>query len=335
MKGYAIDMIVVRHRGPNGGKFLSNGLILQLGDQVLGFADAAKKTIGINVECFPKKTVTIKIRGKKLRTDKDLKINSKTGAASFNRTRYKNKLSSREWSRFYKTGKLKKGVNHGKFHIKGLDPIPFKVFLYNSTDRLVFTDVDGTITGSDAGGHAAYGLNTVYNHAGVEKFFRALDEKGYKIVYLTARSIDMINCTKSYLFEMSKLPQGPLLCSEEQLVTSFYTEMMGKIGSKSLPEMKKRIVLSVVRNFVAKFNPKKSKATTRKIVAGAYGNRTTDRVAYSAAGVSAERIWIIGKKSLISKRSELKRETPKKTFKNGYVAKLKVLGDYYKKRRRT
>ena len=212
-------------------------------------------------------------------------------------------------------------------------PIPFKVFLYESTDRLVFTDVDGTITGSDLRGHAAHQLDRVYNHAGVEGFFGAINSKGYKIVYLTARSIDWINRSKQYLFQMSRLPEGPLLCSEEQLVTAFFTEMTAKIprlphsGPSSLAEMKRIIILSVVRNFDR--NKQDNPEIISNVIAGAYGNRSTDAAAYSAAGVRGDRIWIIAKPSMLSGQSVLTCPATEETFDYGYEEKLGKLDRYY------
>ena len=45
---------------------------------------------------------------------------------------------------------LKPGHNNGRYVIKELsEVIEFSVFLYNEDDKLVVTDIDGTITESD------------------------------------------------------------------------------------------------------------------------------------------------------------------------------------------
>ena len=77
----------------------------------------------------------------------------------------------------------------------------FSVFLFNSTDKLIISDVDGTITKSDIKvkmesqnptiffqGHVLPKLGMSAHHTGVVELFHKLDQRGYKIIYLTARS---------------------------------------------------------------------------------------------------------------------------------------------------
>ena len=77
----------------------------------------------------------------------------------------------------------------------------FSVFLFNSTDKLIISDVDGTITKSDIKvkmesqnptiffqGHVLPKLGISAHHTGVVELFHKLDQRGYKIIYLTARS---------------------------------------------------------------------------------------------------------------------------------------------------
>lgn len=333
-----MDMIVVRHRGHNGYWFMSNKLVLQLGDGGAGVRDAVSRATG--AFNYPELLgVKITINGHQVRVETPLEIKPQTGAAFFNRQRDPDRLSSREWSRIH----LRQGgLNVGQFHIKGMRPIEFRIFLYDSTDRLVFTDVDGTITAGDFRGHGAnfasnFGDVPVNNHKGVRQFFHAIWQKGYKIIYLTARPITMINYSKRYVFEESSLPTGPFLCSEAQFVSSCFTELAGKIPRirglmrrSSLAAMKMTIILSVVKNFNSHFNDNCPEATTSKVVAGAYGNTATDREAYSAAGISGDRIWIISKPTMISGRSVLSPANPAmKTFEHGYQEKLRELHTYY------
>ena len=78
----------------------------------------------------------------------------------------------------------------------------FSVFFYNSTDKLIISDVDGTITKSDikvtqsnmnnfnmfSQGHVLPKLGISAHHTGVVELFHKLYQSGYKIIYLTARS---------------------------------------------------------------------------------------------------------------------------------------------------
>ena len=88
--------------------------------------------------------------------------------------------------------------------------LEFSVFLFNWSDKLVVTDIDGTITQSDIKvtvtfpkpklhplqipntiGKVARNvlprLGITAHHVGVVELFHKLHECGYKIIYLTAR----------------------------------------------------------------------------------------------------------------------------------------------------
>ena len=89
----------------------------------------------------------------------------------------------------------------------------FSVFFYNSTDKLIISDVDGTITKSDikvtqsnmnnfnmvlhvlSQGHVLPKLGISAHHTGVVELFHKLYQSGYKIIYLTARSDHQLTWT--------------------------------------------------------------------------------------------------------------------------------------------
>ena len=51
------------------------------------------------------------------------------------------------------------------------------------------TDIDGSITESDVMGHAAALVWRDWTHVGVTNLFTRVDRNGYKILYLSSRSI--------------------------------------------------------------------------------------------------------------------------------------------------
>ena len=63
------------------------------------------------------------------------------------------------------------------------------IFLYNYTDKLIISDIDGTITKSDILGYVCNLLGRDWTHANICKLFNKLVEHGYQIFYFTARSI--------------------------------------------------------------------------------------------------------------------------------------------------
>ena len=78
--------------------------------------------------------------------------------------------------------------------------------------RLIFTDIDGTITKSDVKGFLQGSLENYLpsvkglrfksevHHEGVVEFFNKAADNGYTIIYLTARPIDFDSQTRKYLF---------------------------------------------------------------------------------------------------------------------------------------
>ena len=78
--------------------------------------------------------------------------------------------------------------------------------------RLIFTDIDGTITKSDVKGFVHGSLENYLpsvkglrfksevHHEGVIEFFHKASDNGYTIIYLTARPIDFDSQTRKYLF---------------------------------------------------------------------------------------------------------------------------------------
>ncbi|XP_023337551.1 nuclear elongation and deformation protein 1-like isoform X2 [Eurytemora carolleeae] len=98
---------------------------------------------------------------------------------------------------------LKPGLNKGKFVAPQLGVvIPFNVFLYEENDKIVFTDIDGTITQSDIKGHVMPHFGLTAEHPAVVELFSRIKEQGYHVIYLTSRSISQDAETKEYLFEM-------------------------------------------------------------------------------------------------------------------------------------
>lgn len=78
------------------------------------------------------------------------------------------------------------------------------LFLWKTSDKVVISDVDGTITKSDAMGHIAYWVGADWTQEGVASFFANIHRNGYKIVYLTSRAIGQVNSTRDYLHKIAQ-----------------------------------------------------------------------------------------------------------------------------------
>jgi len=159
-----------------------------------------------------------------------------------------------------------------------------KVFVWGTNAKIVVTDIDGTITRSDVRGHLCSKLRVKWHHNSVCECFKKVSELGYKIVYLTARSISMEHNTRKYLEDM-QLPSGPLLLSRKHLAGAVASEILRKDAKFEKAEH--------LTNILTLFPP-----GSNPIVAG-FGNNENDDWAYRSTGVPASHIFIVNKKSEI------------------------------------
>jgi len=98
-----------------------------------------------------------------------------------------------------------------KFLVNGKNDITFKVrnentavegqlFYWDYTEKIVISDVDGTVTKSDIGGHVLPRLGiSDWAHEGIASLYSNIHKNGYKIVYLSSRAIGLISTTKQYV----------------------------------------------------------------------------------------------------------------------------------------
>jgi len=189
---------------------------------------------------------------------------------------------------------LNPGQNTGKYVAKELGvELEFSVFLYEDTDRLVFTDIDGTITESDIRGHVLPKLGITAEHEKVVELYDRIDRRGYHIIYLSARSYSQDDETKYYLFEMLQnrggysLPMGPVLLSPLTFIDSLKAEVYHKN-----PDIQKTEAIKDVWNA---FNTRQKSGIMDTVVA-AYGNKESDVRAYKNAGIDADKIYIVDHK---------------------------------------
>ncbi|KPI85616.1 putative lipin [Leptomonas seymouri] len=168
--------------------------------------------------------------------------------------------------------------------------ISCNIFLWNWTDRLVVSDVDGTITKSDLWGHfyAMLGKGGDWTHPGICNLYTKISLNGYRMVYLTARSVSQINQTKSYLFTLQQdgvgLPLGPVLTAPQRFFTALTQEV-----SKQSHVFKIACLTSVRAAFPVH---------TKPFFAG-FGNRYNDVISYDAVSIPTHKIFIIDPSSVL------------------------------------
>ncbi|XP_033822825.1 phosphatidate phosphatase LPIN3-like [Periophthalmus magnuspinnatus] len=168
------------------------------------------------------------------------------------------------------------------------------IFLWSWDDRVIISDIDGTITKSDALGHLLTTIGADWTHFGIAKLYHRIHQNGYRLLYCSARAIGMSAWTKEYLSRVNDrgnaLPKGPVLLAPSSLVSALHREVIEK-----KPEVFKVACLSDIRDL---FNPH------REPFYAAFGNRTNDAFAYKAVGVPETRIFTVNPRGeLIQEKS--------------------------------
>ncbi|XP_069047175.1 phosphatidate phosphatase LPIN2 isoform X4 [Lepisosteus oculatus] len=207
--------------------------------------------------------------------------------------------------------KLKEGPNDVMFSIttqyQGTCRCEGTIYLWNWDDKVIISDIDGTITKSDALGQILPQLGKDWTHQGIAKLYHSVHENGYKFLYCSARAIGMADMTRGYLHWVNDrgtiLPQGPLMLSPSSLFSAFHREVIEK-----KPEKFKIECLTDIKNL---FHP------NQHPFYAAFGNRPNDVFAYKQVGVPVCRIFTVnpkgeliqeqtkGNKSSYSRLSEL------------------------------
>lgn len=175
------------------------------------------------------------------------------------------------------------------------------IYLWKWDDKVVISDIDGTITKSDALGHILPQLGKDWTHQGITSLYHKIHLNGYKFLYCSARAIGMADLTKGYLQWVSErgcgLPKGPILLSPSSLFSALHREVIEK-----KPEVFKIACLSDIQQlFLPHGQP----------FYAAFGNRPNDVTAYRHVGLPESRIFTV------NPRGELIQE-PMKNHKSTY-----------------
>ncbi|CAH2003396.1 unnamed protein product [Acanthoscelides obtectus] len=191
---------------------------------------------------------------------------------------------------------LRDGMNELEFSVttayQGTTRCQCQLYKWKWDDKIVISDIDGTITKSDVLGHILPIVGKDWAQSGVAQLFNKIKDNGYKLLYLSARAIGQARITREYLKSIKQgdltMPDGPILLNPTSLITAFHREVIEK-----KPEQFKISCMSDIKAlFPLDSNP---------FYAG-YGNRINDVWAYRAVGIPIVRIFTINPKG------ELKHE---------------------------
>jgi phosphatidate phosphatase LPIN len=183
----------------------------------------------------------------------------------------------------------------------GIQTLKSSIYLWQSTSKIVISDIDGTITRSDVLGQVLPMIGKSWAHEGVTELFTKIQNQGYKLIYLTSRAIGQSTMTKNYLDnliqETKNLPPGPLIMSPDGLFTSLKREVIER-----KPHLLKIPVLSELKNLFPQ--------DTTPFFAG-FGNRDTDGVAYRYLNIPLNNIFLIDTSSKVLRLGEKQKSTYK------------------------
>ncbi|XP_077941730.1 phosphatidate phosphatase LPIN1 isoform X2 [Gasterosteus aculeatus] len=185
---------------------------------------------------------------------------------------------------------LKEGPNDVVFSVttqyQGTCRCHGTIYLWSWDDKIVISDIDGTITRSDTLGHILPTLGKDWTHQGIARLYHKVSLNGYKFMYCSARAIGMADMTRGYLHWVNErgtmLPIGPVLLSPSSLFSALHREVIEK-----KPEKFKIECLSDIKQL---FFP-----NTEPFYA-AFGNRATDVYSYKEVGVPLNRIFTVNPK---------------------------------------
>uniref|UniRef100_A0A674H050 phosphatidate phosphatase n=1 Tax=Taeniopygia guttata TaxID=59729 RepID=A0A674H050_TAEGU len=209
------------------------------------------------------------------------------------------RLSSKQIGRL----NLQDGPNEVAFSVttqyQGTCRCEATIYLWNWNEKVVISDIDGTITKSDTLGHILPQLGKDWTHPGIVKLFHKIHLNGYKFLYCSARAIGMAHITKGYLKWVNEqgcgLPMGPMLLSPSSLWSAFHREVIEK-----KPEVFKVTCLTDIRKLF----------TTKCPFYAGFGNRPNDVYTYKQVGLPESRIFTVNPKGeLIQELSKNQKST--------------------------
>ena len=180
-------------------------------------------------------------------------------------------------------------------HCQGTTECSCHVYRWNYNDKIVISDIDGTISKSDVLGLRLPIIGWDWTQPGVAALFTKIVNNGYRIVYLSARPIGWTSSTKEYLSSIKqdevKLPDGPIFLNPTSMINACISELGGR---------SKEFKIDVLRKIKKLFPEQET------VFFAGFGNRETDVGAYQAVGIPDDMIFTVNPNGVV--RHELTTE---------------------------
>ncbi|OAA46895.1 SMP2 protein [Metarhizium rileyi] len=184
---------------------------------------------------------------------------------------------------------LKPGENSMSFTVNRAT-CAANMYLWKHETPVVISDIDGTITKSDALGHVLNMIGRDWTHTGIAKLYSDIAQNGYNIMYLTSRSVGQSDTTRAYVNGIvqdgCKMPHGPTILSPDRTMAALRREVYLR-----QPHVFK---MATLRDISSLYGPDHS-----PFYAG-FGNRLTDQISYRTVDVPRTRIFTINSNSEVS-----------------------------------
>ncbi|KAF1851570.1 LNS2-domain-containing protein [Cucurbitaria berberidis CBS 394.84] len=186
---------------------------------------------------------------------------------------------------------LKPGANTMSFTVNRSTCTAY-IFYWKHDVPILISDIDGTITKSDALGQVLNMIGRDWTHQGVAKLYTDIVNNGYNIFYLTSRSIGLADTTRAYLNgvvqETYRLPKGPVIMSPDRTIAALRREIYLR-----KPEVFK---MACLRDIMQLFD----KPVHQTPFYAGFGNRFTDALSYRSVNIPSTRIFTINSNSEVS-----------------------------------
>jgi phosphatidate phosphatase PAH1 len=245
------------------------------------------------------------------------------------------------------TSKLKPFLKRGRNPIRYLLLDEHKVvgvananiFLWKYNDSVVVSDIDGTITKSNARGVIDTIVTDNYRHCHKDicnLLSHLASRPTTQIVYITSRPLALANPTRNFLQNVrqgqAKLPEGPLLGFGGKLPQLLLMELV----SKTTHHFKSQ---TLWKQIVQPFR-KAAKDDDLLVFLAGFGNSMMDVMAYHSVGIHTTRLFKISKDSKIvtfdnkgsnNSKTMMEEETAKLTTSNDGILNFRP-HKWYKER---
>lgn len=210
---------------------------------------------------------------------------------------------------------LKPGANTMSFTVKRSRCDAY-MFYWKHDVPIVISDIDGTITKSDALGHVLNMIGKDWTHQGVAKLYTDIVNNGYNIFYLTSRSVGQADTTRTYLNgvvqDNYRLPKGPVIMSPDRTYAALRREVILR-----KPEVFK---MACLRDIMQLFE----KPVHQTPFYAGFGNRFTDALSYRSVNIPSTRIFTINSNAEVSLDVlELN------SYKTGYASMREIVDHFF------